>query len=161
MTNSPNSPNRTHNLTYSEIIQQFENACTAHLGINQFDTGTLDYLDANAVNKLYPYIYLRPTGANLTDRLRTLTFELYSLDIPKLSDGSNVEVISNTEIYIYDLIAWFNFGQTNIQQTYDITIQNILPVNEAFQDRVFGWVATINVDTPFKLDYCSYPTGSI
>jgi len=59
------------------------------------------------------------------------------------------------------LMAWFNFGQTNIQQTYDITLQNILPVNEAFQDRVFGWVATINVTTPFKLDYCSYPTGSI
>lgn len=151
----------TNNLTYRQIVNEFTAACNAHLEIAKFDSGTLDYLDANAVNKLYPYIYLRPTGATLTDRLRTLNFELYSLDIPRVSDGSNVEVISNTEIYIYDLLAWFNFGQTNIQQTYDITLQNILPVNEAFQDRVFGWVATINVTTPFKLDYCSYPTGSL
>ena len=52
------SPNRLHNITYQEIVQQFTNACNEHLAINSFDTGTLDFLDANAVNKLYPYVYL-------------------------------------------------------------------------------------------------------
>jgi hypothetical protein len=147
----------TNNLTYRDIVNQFQSACDAHLSIAKFESGTLDYLDATAVDKLYPYIFLRPTSANLADRVRTLSFELYSLDIPKLSAGSNIEVLSNTEMYIYDLMAWFKFGQTNIQQSYDIVLQNILPVNEAFQDRVFGWVSTINVTTPFKLDYCNYP----
>ena len=151
----------TNNLTYRQIVNEFQTACDQHLMIAKFESGTIDYLDATAVDKLYPYIFLRPTGANLNDKLRSLTFELYSLDIPKLSAGNNIEVISNTEMYIYDLMGWFNFGQSNIQQTYDFVINSILPVNEAFQDRVFGWVANMSITSPFKLDYCNYPTGSI
>ena len=150
------SQGRRHNLTYSQIIDQFQNACNAHLAINQFDTGTLDYLDANAVNKKYPYVYLRPlTSTGVVDKVRGLTFELYSMDVPKLSDESPVKVLSNTEMYIYDLLAYFNVG--NYQTYYQVDITSIAPVNEAFQDRVFGWVATIDVLTPFKWDYCDYP----
>ena len=68
---------RRHNITYNQIVTQFQDACTAHLAINQFDTGTLDFLDANAVNKLYPYVYLRPlTSQGVVDKIRGLTFEL-------------------------------------------------------------------------------------
>lgn len=152
------SPQRLHNLTYSEITQQFQAACNAHLGINQFDTGTLDYLDANAVNKLYPYVYLRPLASQgVVDKVRGLTFELYSMDVPKLSDESPVSTLSRTEMYIYDILAWFNQGTTINQQIYDVQMTSLAPVNEAFQDRVYGWVATIDVLTPFKWDYCDYP----
>jgi hypothetical protein len=34
----------------------------------------------------------------------------------------------------------------------------LTPVNEAFQDRVFGWVANIDVLTPWKWDYCDFPS---
>jgi hypothetical protein len=34
------------------------------------------------------------------------------------------------------------------------------PVNEAFQDRVYGWVATINYTEPAVYDYCNYPDGN-
>lgn len=148
---------RRHNITYDQIVEQFQAATTAHLGINQFDTGTLDFLDANAVNKNYPYVYLRPlTSQGVVDKVRGLTFELYSMDIPKLSDESPVNVLSNTEMYIYDILAWFNVG--NVQTFYQVDMTSIAPVNEAFQDRVFGWVATIDVLTPWKWDYCDYPT---
>jgi len=147
---------RQHNITYNQIVDQFQSACTAHLAINQFDTGTLDFLDANAVNKKYPYVYLRPlTSQGVVDKIRGLTFELYSMDVPKLSDESPVMVLSNTEMYIYDILAWFNVG--NSQQFYEVEMTSLAPVNEAFQDRVFGWVATIDVLTPFKWDYCDYP----
>ena len=152
------SPNRLHNITYQEIVQQFTNACNEHLAINSFDTGTLDFLDANAVNKLYPYVYLRPiVSTGVVDKERNLTFELYSMDVPKLSDESPVEVLSNTEIYIYDLIAYFVEGPANRQQVYGIDMISITPVNEAFQDRVYGWVAQIDILTPWKWDYCDFP----
>ena len=35
---------------------------------------------------------------------------------------------------------------------------NCVPVNEGFQDRVFGWVATVDIVTPFALNYCKFPT---
>ncbi len=153
---SQTSQGRRHNITYQQIVNQFELACDAHLGINQFDTGTLDFLDANAVNKNYPYVYLRPlVSAGVVDKVRGLTFELYSMDIPKLADESPVNVLSNTEMYVYDLMSWFNVGTS--QTIYQVDMTSLAPVNEAFQDRVFGWVATIDVLTPFKWDYCDYP----
>ena len=145
------------NLTYRQIVDAFEQAANAHLQIASFDSGTIDFLDASAQNRLYPFVFMRPMSALLADRTRTLTFELYSLDQPALKSQSNIDVISNTEQYIYDLMAWFNFGPASRSQTYDITVTNIAPVNEAFQDRVFGWVATVDVITPFNLDYCNYP----
>jgi len=145
------------NLTYQDIVNDFQAACDAHLQIASFDSGTIDYLDASAVNRLYPFVYMRPLSAVLADRTRTLQFELYSLDQPALESSSNISVVSDTEQYIYDLMAWFNWGPADRQQWYDVQLASAAPVNEAFQDRVFGWVATLNVITPFNLDYCNYP----
>ena len=147
-----------NNLTYRNIIEEFETACSESLAVATFDTGTIDFLDANAVNKNYPYIYLRPVSSQgVVDRVKTLTFELYSMDIPSLQDQSPVRVLSETEQRIYDTIAWFNFGPAERQQVYEVTMTDLSPVNEAFQDRVFGWVATIDVTTPFNWNYCDYP----
>jgi hypothetical protein len=144
------------NKSYREIVEDFQTACQQHLGIATFDHGPLDYLDANAVNKEYPYVYLRPVASpGLSAKVKTFSFELFSLDVPKLSDESPLDVYDNTERFIYDLLAYFNFGPG--QRTYEVEVTGIAPVNEAFQDRVFGWVANINVEVPFVLDYCDYP----
>jgi|11_taG_2_1085331.scaffolds.fasta_scaffold11377_4 hypothetical protein len=145
------------NVSYTEIIELFQSRCDAHLAIASFDSGTIDYLDASAVNRKYPYIFLRPMNSILVDRTRTLSFELYSLDIPKLKSSNNVELLADTEMYVYDLMSYFNYGPTTIQQTYDMAITDCVPVNEAFQDRVYGWMANIDITTPFNLNYCVYP----
>jgi hypothetical protein len=149
--------------TYKEIVEQFEAACNAHLAIKAFAEGSIDYLDASSQNIKYPYIFLRPVaspGINLNENgisgTRSLTFELYSLDIPKLSDASPLKLKSDTEQYIYDLISYFNLG--SVQQTEWITLQGILPVDEAFEDRAYGWVATITFNDTYVLDYCAFPS---
>jgi hypothetical protein len=150
-------PNR-YNIPYSEIIELFTQAANENLSVSTFDSGTIDFLDANAVNKNYPYVYLRPISSpGVVDKVRTLTFELYSMDVPTLSNESPVDTISECEERIYQLIAWFNRGTTPRQQIWDITMTDLSPVNEAFQDRVFGWVATIEVASPWNWDYCDYP----
>ena len=144
------------NIPYFDIVKQFEHACNIHLGIASFATGTIDYLDASAVNKQWPLVYLRPTASvGYSQRERFLNFDLFSLDIPKLSDESPVMTQSRTEMFLYDLLAYFNFG--DFQQIYTVDMLGISPVNEAFQDRAYGWVANIQVSTPFVLDYCDYP----
>jgi hypothetical protein len=149
--------------TYKQIVETFQSASNAHLAIKSFAEGALDYLDASSQNIKYPYIFLRPLtspGINLNTNgisgTRTLTFELYSLDIPKLSDASPLQIKSNTEQYIYDLIAYFNLGSA--QQTEFITLQNITPVDEAFNDRAYGWVGVINFTDKAVLDYCAFPS---
>jgi hypothetical protein len=149
--------------TYQEVVTEFSASCAAHLAIKSFAEGALDYLDASSQNIKYPYIFLRPLtspginlDANGVSGTRTLTFEMYSLDIPKLSDASPVQIKSTTEQYLYDIISWFNLG--SVQQTEWITLQNITPVDEAFNDRAYGWVAVINYNDTYVLDYCAFPS---
>jgi hypothetical protein len=148
--------------TYKEVVETFQSASEAHLAIKSFAEGALDYLDASSQNIKYPYIFLRPLtspginlNANGISGTRSLTFEMYSLDVPKLSDASPLNIKSNTEQYIYDLIAYFNLGSG--QQSEFITLQNITPVDEAFNDRVYGWVAVLNYTDIAILDYCAFP----
>jgi hypothetical protein len=148
--------------TYKEVVNEFSASCAAHLAIKSFAEGAIDYLDASSQNVKYPYIFLRPVtspGINLNENgisgTRSLTFELYSLDVPNLKDASPLNIKSNTELYIYDLISYFNLGSD--QQTEWITLQGITPVDEAFNDRAYGWVATITYNDTYVLDYCAFP----
>jgi hypothetical protein len=149
--------------TYQQVVTEFSASCAAHLAIKSFAEGAIDYLDASSQNIQYPYIFLRPVaspGINLNENgvsgTRSLTFEMYSLDIPKLSTASPLKIKSDTELYLYDLISYFNLGSQ--QQTEWITLQGILPVDEAFGDRVYGWVATITYNDTYVLDYCAFPS---
>lgn len=149
--------------TYKQVVDTFQSASNAHLAIKAFAEGSIDYLDASSQNIRYPYIFLRPVAspginldANGVSGTRSLTFELYSLDVPKLSDASPLKIKSDTEQYIYDLIAYFNLGLD--QQNEWITLQGILPVDEAFNDRAYGWVATITYTDIAILNYCAFPS---
>ena len=148
--------------TYKQVVETFQSASDSHLAIKTFAEGALDYLDASSQNIKYPYIFLRPLtspginlNANGISGTRSLTFEMYSLDVPNLKDASPLNIKSNTEQYIYDLIAYFNLGSG--QQNEFITLQNITPVDEAFNDRVYGWVAVLNYTDIAILDYCAFP----
>jgi len=142
--------------SFNQVVGEFASACNAHLAINTFAYGTADKIDATFQNVQYPYIFLRPLSSQgLQDNVRTLTFEMYSLDIPKLTDTDYLGVMADTEQYVYDIVSYFRDGAN--QQTEWVDLVNITPVNEAFNDRVFGWVATINHRMEGVYNYCEYP----
>ena len=146
------------------IVQTFRSAADAHEYVNSFAFGSIDYLDSSSQNIKYPYVFLRPLqspGYSQDTRLRILAFELYALDVPKLSNESPVDVSSRMETVIYDLGSYFNWGPPSDNQAlgYSYDIQSITPVNEAFNDRVYGWVANVNIQTLGIYDYCSYPSN--
>ena len=145
--------------SYKEVVEIFETAANNHLAIKSFASGPLSYLDSNSQNIRYPFVFLRPiTSVGFINNVRTLTFELYSLDQPKVSNENALQVMSNTELYLYDIGAYIRVGTE--QQTMDFEMTQLNPVNEAFQDRVYGWVATINYTEPAVYDYCNYPDGN-
>jgi len=151
-------------LTYAQIVGIFQSASLGMASINTFAEGDLEALDATSQNVVYPYIFLRPLSSQGmfntsigTSGYRTITFELYSMDVPPLDESNRLSVMSNTEQYIYDIISYVNLGST--QQRDWITLNNITPLSEAFNDRVYGWVATLNFNTQGVYDYCAYPAG--
>jgi len=142
--------------SYKEVVGVFEAAANSHLAIKSFAHGPLSYLDSNSQNIKYPFVFLRPVQSlGLLDNTRSLTFELYSLDVPKVSDENALLVMSNTELYLYDIGAYIRRGAE--QQTMDFTMTNLIPVNEGFQDRVYGWVSTIEYTEPAVYNYCNFP----
>lgn len=149
--------------TFKQIVDTFETACNATPAVKTFAYGTIDKLDSTAQNVLYPYIFLRPLtspGIQLSDNgvsgTRTLTFELYSIDIPKLTEEDYLQLMSTTEQTGYAIISYFNLGPN--QTNSFLTLTNIAPVNEAFNDRVYGWVYTLDYTESGVLDYCSFPS---
>ena len=143
--------------TYKQIVEVFEAATTAHIPTKMFAEGAIDYLDANSQNIKYPFMFLRPLASpGLQNNTRTLTFELYSLDVPKLSNQSPLLVKSNTELWLYDIISYLNYGPTS-DRNIACNLVNMTPVNEAFNDRVYGWVAQIDVTEDGVYNYCNFP----
>ena len=145
--------------TYEQVVGYFESATTEHLAIQSFAEGPLSYLDSNSQNIKYPFMFLRPLASpGLSGNIRTLSFELYSLDVPTLANASPVKVKSNTELYIYDILGYMRFNNTNTPYGIDFILSNIIPVNEAFNDRAFGWVANISITEDAVYNYCNFPS---
>ena len=148
--------------TYKSVVDQIEAACTAHQAIKQFGEGSIDRLDSLFQNVKYPFAFLRPlqsTGmvlnANGVSGARSLNFEFYMMDIPQLTDVDVLKLQSQTEIYLYDIIAYFNLGA--VQREEFITLNSISPLYEAFNDRVAGWQANITFNSYGVLDFCNFP----
>lgn len=148
--------------TYQNVVNEFRTACDQHLAINEFGEGSIDRLDSLNQNIKYTYAFLRPiqsTGLvlsqNGTSGERLLSFEFFMIDIPQLTDTDVLKIQSQTEMYIYDIIAWFNLGQS--QQVQYITLNSMLPLCESYNDRVAGWASNITVHTQGILDFCNFP----
>lgn len=144
-------------LSYKKVIDIFQEASDSHIGITSFNTGTLDFLDSSSQNIKYPYIFLRPLSSpGIRDGYRRLTFEMYVLDVVRLDNESPVQIISRLERVGYDIATFFNNGP--YQQEIDLTINNVTPVNEAFNDRCYGWMFNITVSSAGNLtNICNVP----
>jgi hypothetical protein len=150
--------------SYQYIVNQFETACDEHLAINQFGEGSIDRLDSLFQNVKYPFAFLRPiqsTGMVLNQNgvsgARSLNFEFYMMDVPQLTDTDVLKLQSQCEIYLYDIIAYFNLGPASRSQEEFLTLNSISPLYEAFNDRVCGWMCNITVNTYGTLDFCNFP----
>jgi len=149
--------------SFKQVVELFETACDTNLVVNTFKYGTIDKLDSSLQNVEYPYVFLRPMSSaglqqdanGVSAGTRQLQFELYSLDIPKLTESDYLGVMGDTEQTIYDLISYFNLG--DYQQETFVNLVNITPVNEAFNDRVYGWTALITYNEEGVYNYCDYP----
>jgi hypothetical protein len=148
--------------TYQYIVEQFRTACDEHLAINSFGEGSIDRLDSLTQNVKYPLAFLRPVtsqgmvlNTNGVSGARSLNFEFLMLDVPQLTDVDVLQLQSNCEIYLYDIIVYFNLG--SYQQLEFITLNSISPLYEAFNDRVAGWMGNITVNTQATLDFCNFP----
>lgn len=147
---------------YQYVVEQFRTACNEHLAINSFGEGSISRLDALTQNVKYPLAFLRPLPSqgmvlsqNGVSGARALNFEFFMLDIPQLTDDDVLKLQSQSEVNIYDIIAYINLGAS--QQEEYITLNSITPLYESFNDRVCGWNANITFNSYGVLNFCNFP----
>lgn len=144
--------------TYKNIVDKFQRASEYHTFIQSFGHGSLDKLN-DSINQPYPLLFVRPMGGLGLQPYgqRTLTFEVYILDVPKLDRTTDTQTLSDCERTLYDVYAYFRDGAE--QQEYEINMTSITPVVEAFQDRVYGWVGSMDIITDSSgITICNIPT---
>ena len=145
-------------VTYKEVVDTVQLAADTHLAIQSFAEGPISYLDSHSTDIKYPFMFMRPLSSpGLSGNVRTLNFELYMLDVPKLSDESPLQVKSRTELFLYDVLGYIRFNPQN-NYSLDFSLSSITPVNEGFQDRAYGWVGGVSVTSEGVYNYCNYPS---
>jgi len=139
-------------ISFTTITNNLKTAASTLASVNTVDFGSIDQLDANWQNAVYPYVFFRPLtspGITITDANmaspRRLNYEMYVMDMPRQTDVDLIDVMSNTEQIGYDVLTDFYDG--SYDDIIKVTTNNIVPLFEAFQDRVAGWVFSITIET--------------
>lgn len=138
-------------LSYSQIVNNLKTSANNLTAVNTTGFGTIDKLDADTQNAFYPYVFFRPLsspGIQFGQQMvgpRTLTFEMYVMSMPYQTDEDYLSVMSNCEQIGYNVLSDFFDG--NYDDIMEVQVNTLTPLNEAFQDRVVGWVFTMNVIT--------------
>lgn len=138
-------------ISYTQIVNNLKTAASSLVAVNTTGFGSIDKLDADAQNALYPYVFFRPltspgiTFGNQMIGPRVLTFEMYVMSMPHQIDSDFLDVMSNMELIGYNVLSDFYDG--NYENVMNVQVSTLTPLNEAFQDRVAGWVFTFNVIT--------------
>lgn len=140
-------------ISFSNVVTNLLSSATDLTAVNTAEFGSIDKLDANQQNAQYPYVFFRPVtspGIRFGQPMiggRFLNFEMYVMDVPKLTDTDMTDVMSNCEQIGYDICSKFYDGEPDFESTYTLSVTNLIPLFEAFQDRVGGWVFNLTIET--------------
>jgi len=147
-------------ISFNTVVDDLKESANELTTVNTVGFGTISMLDANQQNAVYPYVFFRPLtspGIRFGQPMiggRTLNFEMYVMDVPLLTDTDMVDVMGNTELIGYNIISKFYDG--SYEPRYTVSVGSIVPIFEAFGDRVGGWVFNLNVETdPTGITNCN------
>ncbi len=145
--------------TYNNIIQAFNDFKNAHYQINSFFAGQTWNFQAE-MDTVYPAMVVLPQPSTIQNGVITYSFSVFICDILN-KDRSNVtEVYSDTSQIICDLVSEMKDKEDRYGFWLDETNVLIEPFEEAFDDVLAGWVATININVKFSGSTCGLPLSS-
>jgi len=167
-----------------EIIREFGYGTLSDLKTlnTEFNALTVDSQYQESLT-LYPYVFLNPTQSTRTSQAITYRFNMIVMDTvldnglelrPNPQDidqkdppyGQVLQVQSDCQQYIDDIIAGLRFGVTGTGGTTDgrydplVDVQltiNLTPFRERFQDTVAGMTASLEIMIAQPINKCIAP----
>lgn len=145
-------------MTYNQIIQLFDNICSAHKGIKSFDTGELFEKDGLLKPGIvYPMIYAIPLENVITNQTEQRKFTILCMDLVDKQKTFEQEVISDTEQYLKDFIKVLRLESADYEVLGDPLL---IPFKEEAGDWVSGWRSDIVIQSVLNSGYCDVPSDS-
>ena len=149
-------------ITLNQLITLYQDIATRHKQVNDF-LAVQDFNIEMDKAPVYPLLVVNPVSANLprTDNGYTsfnTTFELQVLDLVNKDNNNRMDVMSDTQQIITDVVNEFNTHPYYIDNAID-TISDISfdPIRGAYGGDVDGWKISITLEHPVQLSYCSAP----
>lgn len=150
-------------MTYKQIVDRVKQVVFDHKILVDFGYGGLtdiktrhanDTDEGNDAEADYPYVFLNPTNHTRTGQAITYRFNMIVMEMAK-DDAAVLEIQSNCQQYIDDILAQLRFGYTD---QVDLTLNvGLTPFKERFQDTVAGMTATLEIVVPTPLNQCIAP----
>lgn len=147
-------------MTIKEVNTLFNNIAVAHYQIKSYLFCELDMIEEkmNATNGIkYPCLCVVPIQSNTGTQVKVRRFHVMVFDIPNTDKSNIVNVWSDTEQMLDDIIKIFR----NESRLYDLTEEpTLFPFEEQHSDWVAGYRCEISVETSFNNNYCDIPSNT-
>ncbi|QDP57690.1 MAG: hypothetical protein Unbinned6486contig1001_5 [Prokaryotic dsDNA virus sp.] len=148
-------------ITYTGIIQYFQKFADQHMQINSFSEGAIEQIENRKITE-YPLLHIIVSGCNIQDNTMIYDIDVYILTgiEDDKSAGTRQDAVSSTLMIMQDLRSEFFKGKyllnypILLQGSEDISCE---PIEEDFQNRVYGWSTSISVTGVNESTQCNIP----
>jgi hypothetical protein len=147
-------------MTIREAYTLFNNIAVAHYQINDYMFCELDMIEEN-MNRdngiKYPCLCVVPIQSTTGENVQTRRYHVMIMDIPQKDKANIVNVWSDTEQILNDIVKIFR----NESKLYSLTEEpTLIPFEEQHSDWVAGHRCELSIETQFLSNYCDIPSGT-
>ena len=149
-------------MTLNQLIILFKDIAARHEQVNDFAAVQDFDINNDSTNK-YPILVVNPTDVNLprTENGYTSllsTFDLQVIDLVNKDNTNEIEVISDTQQILNDIVNEISTHPDYINDEIDIINDvSFEPLRGVYTSDVDGWKVSIEFEQPNKTSYCTNP----
>jgi hypothetical protein len=153
-------------ITLNQLIILYKDIAARHKQVNDF-AAVQDFNISTDSTHSYPILVVNPTAANLPRTENgytsfTTVFDLQVIDLVNKDNDNRMDVLSDTQQILNDVVNEFNTHPYYIDSGID-TINNISfePLRGVYDGDVDGWKISMELEHPNKLSYCGNPIENL
>ena len=146
--------NKSNNASYNNVIDALKCVAITHGMVNNVSSGTVDEVDLSA-NSVYPLVHIVPGNVTAGVQQVTFNFNILAMDLVKVDDSNEQQVLSDTLQILIDIIAQYKHGLLlGVQQNEGIFGQaddkdfTLEPFTERFDNVVSGFNCSFSITVP-------------
>jgi hypothetical protein len=158
-------------INFKTISDDFRNLADTHKQLNSYGLGDIDQIsywtqsrdkqeNTDYQSPFYPLLYVVPSSVQNDLQYKTWGFNTLVMDIVERDLDNQIDVLSDTNQILQDVISQFRLSVTNVfgnyyQKYYLDDEVTCIPFLEKYDDMTNGWNGELKIKTMTPLDRCS------